>query len=96
MNRRSAAVSFVRQEPATAISLVTGVLTEVLGLAIAFGLNFSPEQEAAIISTVTATAGLIMFLGPVIRNFVTPTTKAKAAIDAAYQAVPGQDIKPTL
>ncbi len=96
MNQKSAVVSFVKQEPATAISLVTAFLTEVFGLAVAFGLGFSPEQQAAIISTVTATAGLIAFLGPAIRQFVTPTAKAQAAIDAAYQATPGKDEKPTL
>lgn len=83
----------LKNEPAVLITTITAVLTEVFGLAFAFGVNVSDAQQTAIISTVTALAGLIALLGPVVRQFVvSPQSAADAVIQAKQDVGGGFDV----
>ncbi len=86
----------MNKEPATIVSSLIGLITAVLGLAAAFGLNISDEQQNAIIGVVIPASAFIALIGPIIRQFVTPTKKAEKAIEDAYTATPGVHKKPTL
>ncbi len=86
----------MRNEPAVYVSTATAFLTAIIGLAVAFGADITEEQQTAILGAVAATVPIIALLGPIIRQFVTPTARAQTKIDEAFQAVPGKDAKPTL
>ncbi len=91
MNRKSTAF---RSEPAVIITAFTAVVTEVFGLAIAFGIHVSDAQQTAIISTVTALSALIALLGPIIRGFVySPRTHAQDVAMAKEAASKGETVQ---
>lgn len=58
------------KEPATIITAVIALITEVIGLLVAYGIDVSDSQEQAIVGTVTAASVVIFMAGPIIRQFV--------------------------
>lgn len=60
----------LRTEPAA----IVGALEALLALALAFGLDLSPEQVGAIIAAVTAVLALF------VRSQVTPTVKVDTTV----------------
>ncbi|MDQ3167323.1 MAG: hypothetical protein M3P94_01595 [Chloroflexota bacterium] len=72
------------REPAVIISATVAFLTAVIGLGAAFGLDVSDDMRQSIIGVVAPTVGIILLLGPVIRQFVKPVAKADADEATAY------------
>lgn len=73
----------VKNEPVVVGGLVTGLVTAVLALIIAFGVDLSQEQQVAILGVVTALIALVAFLvrrktyGPVtVQNAMKPSPEA--------------------
>ena len=60
----------IKREPAVIVSAITGLITEIIGLLVAFNVNVTEAQQTAIISAVTAVSGVIVLVGPIIRQFV--------------------------
>lgn len=77
----------VKNEPVTLTGLIIAVVTVVISLVTAFGLNVSPDQAAAIIGTVSAVAALVGFL--LARRQVTPTVNVAAQLDKTGTVVAG-------
>lgn len=75
----------MKNEPVTLTGLIIALVTVVISLVTAFGLNVSPDQAAAIIGTVSAVAALVGFV--VARSRVTPT-KNVVAFKPANRAQP--------
>lgn len=88
----------MNREPAVIVSAIAGFLTAVFGLAVAFGADLSDAQQKAILGVVAPTVALFFLIGPIIRQFVTPTEKAKKKIDQAFAQDPNDPTaqKPTL
>jgi len=74
------------KEPAVIISAAVAFLTALIGLGAAFGLDVSDQMRQAIIGVVAPTVGIILLLGPVIRQFVKPVPRAEADEAKAYNA----------
>ena len=64
----------VRREPA----LVSGLVTAVIALAVAFGLDLSEEQVGSILAVVAAVMALV------VRQQVTPTSGATSDYEAQH------------
>lgn len=66
----------MKSEPARIIGLITGGVTAVIALLVAFGVDLTDEQQAAILGLVAAVAPVVA--GYIIRNKVyAPDTVAK-------------------
>jgi len=74
----------LNREPAVIIAAIVAFFTAAVGLGAAFGLDVSDQQRQAIIGVVAPTVGIILLIGPVIRQFVTPIAKADAVEAKAY------------
>ena len=61
-------------EPVTIGGVIIGLVTATLALLMAFGLELSQDQVAAILGFTTALIAVITF---VVRSKVTPTSKLK-------------------
>lgn len=83
-------------EPARLIALATAAITSLIGLLVAFGVDLTQEQQAAILATFGTVTSLIVVAGEMIRSRVTPTRKAEQIIDIAYRANPDTDPRPRL
>ena len=79
------------KEPAVYISAVTGLLTAIIGVLVAFGVDVSDAQQNAILGCVAAFSTVIVLVGPIIRGFVTPTDKANDHIRMASLQMPGEE-----
>lgn len=85
----------MQKEPATIISSVVALITEVVGLLVAFGIDVSQAQQTAIIATVTALSGVIALVGPIIRGFVfSPASVEKISGESYAAGVPPTDPVP--
>ena len=82
------------KEPATIITLLTGLATEIIGLLVAFGIDVSDAQRTSIIGTLTALCVLIVALGPIIRNYVYSPHSTEQLVNRAFMADPTVDDKP--
>jgi uncharacterized membrane protein len=78
--------SIVKREPATVISAVVGLITAIIGLFVAFGIDVSTEQQNAIIGAVVSLSAVIALLGPVIRNWVYSPASVERIADQQYEA----------
>lgn len=78
--------SIVKREPATVISVVTGLITAIIGLLVAFGIDVSQEQQTAIISVVVALSAVIALVGPIIRQFVYSPNSVETIANQQYEA----------
>lgn len=61
-------------EPVTIGGVILGLVTATLALLMAFGLELSQDQVAAILGFTTALIAVITFI---VRSKVTPTSKLK-------------------
>lgn len=77
--------SLLGREPAILISTITSLITEVIGLLVAFNVNVTDAQQTAIISTVTAVSGIIFLLGPITRQFVYSPNTTEVEKQEAYE-----------
>jgi ABC-type enterobactin transport system permease subunit len=66
----------MKNEPVVLGGLVTGLVTAVLALVIAFGVDLTQEQQVAILGVVTALIALVAWL--VRRKTYGPETEASA------------------
>jgi NADH:ubiquinone oxidoreductase subunit 6 (subunit J) len=85
-----------KQEPAIYVTAITGLITAIVGVLVAFGIDVSDAQRDSIIGAVVSLSAVIVLMGPVIRQFVTPVGRAQAKVDRAYQSTPGVDPKPEI
>jgi uncharacterized membrane protein len=74
------------REPAALISTITAFLTAGIGLALAFGLKISQEQQDAMLKMLAATVALLLMIGPVIRQFVYSPHSTQTLVNTAEQA----------
>jgi len=74
----------LNREPAVIIAAIVAFFTAAVGLGAAFGLDVSDAQRQAIIGVVAPTVGIILLIGPVIRQFVKPVPRAEADEAKAY------------
>jgi hypothetical protein len=63
----------MKNEPAITVGAITAVVSAILSLLAAFGLNLSADQTAAIVGVVAVLAPLVS--GYVTRGKVTPAPK---------------------
>lgn len=85
----------LKAEPAVIVSTLTAVVTAIIGLLVAFGIDVSEEQKNAIITAIGAIVPMIFLTGVIIRQTVySPATVEKIA-DAQYRAgTPPQEPQP--
>jgi K+-transporting ATPase A subunit len=92
--------SIQNSEPVAAAGAVTAITTLIasgIGLAVAFGVNITEAQKAAVSAFVVAVIVVVSLVSAWwARSHSTPVAKANQAIDAAYTANPATDAKPTL
>ena len=81
-------------EPSRIISLVTALVTAVLGAAAAFGLNLDDAQRNAVLAVVAPAVAVIIALGEVIRSRVVSPASAGQAVAAAKQIDPANNTVP--
>lgn len=82
--------NILRTEPAVVISTVTAVLTALIGVGLAFGLDISKERQDALLSSIGPLTGVIFLLGPIIRTFVySPNSTDKLVTSATRQEAAG-------
>lgn len=70
--------------------LVSAIVSILLSAGAYYGLDLDAGEMTALVSA------LMLIAGIVARQFVTPTKRADAAVDAAWVSVPGRDAKPTI
>jgi NADH:ubiquinone oxidoreductase subunit 6 (subunit J) len=80
-----------KQEPAIYVTAITGLITAIVGVLVAFGIDVSDAQRDSIIGAVVSLSAVIVLMGPVIRQFVTPVGKANARIEQAMLQEPGTE-----
>ena len=85
-------MNVIKAEPATAVSVITGFLTAVAGLIIAFVSDITPAQQTAILSAVVTTSVLIAAVGPIIRQFVRPVSTSVSTTEAKQVAQESADV----
>ncbi len=70
-------MSIFQREPAMVYSAIMAVVAEVILLVVAFGIDITPEQQAAVLGTVSAVLILVALLttGVLVRGQVTPTSQ---------------------
>jgi uncharacterized membrane protein len=76
----------MRSEAAVIISAVTAFFTAAIGLALAFGLDISQEQQDAMLKMLAAMVALIAAIGPIIRPFVWSQKSVEKMVSTAEQA----------
>jgi hypothetical protein len=81
-------------EPSRIISIVTALVTAVIGAAAAFGLNIDDAQRNAILAVVAPAVAVILALGEVIRSRVVSPASAGEAVAKAKQTEPGSNVVP--
>lgn len=82
----------MNKEAATIISSVIALVTAIIGLLVAFGIDINDDRRNAIIATLSAACGVILLVGPIIRQFVfSKNTVNNIAQEAAVtQQVPDE------
>lgn len=78
----------MKREPATIIGAITAVVSAVLALLVAFGMDVSEDQQAAILGVVAAVAPLVA--GVLIRSKVW----SPASVDKVIEDVRDEQQKP--
>jgi hypothetical protein len=66
----------VKREPLRTVSAVVSIVGALLSLAVAFGLDLTKDQQAAILGVATVVAPVVIAL--VVRPRVTPVPSVKA------------------
>ena len=70
----------MQREPAIVVSTVTAFLTALFAVAVALGLDVTPERQRAILAAVAPCVAIIFLVGPLVRRFVyAPATVAELA-----------------
>jgi argininosuccinate lyase len=77
--------NILRTEPAVVISTVTAVLTALITLSLAFGLDISKERQDAILAAVSPVVAVIFLMGPIIRTFVFSPATTEKLVQSATQ-----------
>jgi hypothetical protein len=62
----------MQSEPVISVSLVTALVTALLGALVAFGVPLTGEQQTAILALTAAICAIIVGSGVFARSFVTP------------------------
>ena len=76
----------MNSEPAAIIAAIAAFANAAVGCIVAFGIDWSQEQQNAILGVVAATTALIAILGPVIRQFVYSPESAQKLVNTAKEA----------
>lgn len=92
-SRRPKGGSAIKTEPATLISLLTALVTAIVGLATAFGADITDEQRNAVLTALAAVVPVIAAVGPIVRQFVvSPQTAANAVVMAKQDVTPNREV----
>lgn len=83
----------MRREPAFVVSTITAFLTALFAVAIAFGVDLSPEKREAILAAVAPCVAIIFLLGPLIRRFVYAPATVET-IEAVPEPIPQPELLP--
>ncbi len=87
----------MNREPAVITAAITGLVTAIVGLLVAFNIDVSDAQRDAIVTTIATFSTVIVLVGPLIRNLVYSPDSAKRIQNRAYNAgVPPTQPKPDL
>ncbi len=86
----------MEKEAAVITTTVTAFLVALLGFLAAFGLDVSEDQKDAIVKMVIPTAGIILVIGPVIRQFVFSKRSTLTLVDKAYEVDPKTGVPPVV
>lgn len=76
----------MQKEPAVIVAAITGLVTAIIGLLVAFNINVTTEQRDAIVTTIASLATVIVLVGPIIRQFVYSPKSTRQIQDRAYVA----------
>lgn len=69
-----------KTEPARVVSTLTALLTALIGVAVAFGLNVSEPQQNALLGAIAPIVAVIFLMGEIIRGQVySPDSAEKIA-----------------
>lgn len=79
----------MRREPAAVIGTITAIVTALLALAVAFGVDLSEEQRSAILALVATVAPIAAAL--LIRRSVWSPASHEDAVTAAHFAAESTD-----
>jgi uncharacterized membrane protein len=63
----------MNSEPVISVSLVTALVTAILGALVAFGVPLTGDQQQAILALTAAICAIIVGSGVFVRNFVSPS-----------------------
>jgi hypothetical protein len=75
----------LEKEPAVVVTAITGAISAVIGVLVAFNIDVSQDQQNAILGVVTAFATLIVLLGPILRSYVWSPNSVKEATEQAAE-----------
>lgn len=70
----------MQKEPATIVAALTGLISAVVGLLVAYNINVTQQQQAAITGVVVAFSAVVVLVGPAIRNFVYSPDKVEKLV----------------
>lgn len=73
----------LNKEPAVIVTAVSGAMTAVIGLLVAFKIDVTQDQQNAIIACVSAFSALIALLGPILRSYVWSPNSVKDVAETA-------------
>lgn len=76
----------MQKEPAILIGALSAFITGVAGVLIAFGIDFSQQQQDAIIACVASFVMLIFIIAGLIRQFVWSPDSVQKLVNKAEQA----------
>lgn len=68
--------NLAKTEPALVISTLTGFATAIIAAVVAFGVDMSQAQQAAVLGMIAPTVGVIILAGAIIRQFVRPVAES--------------------
>ena len=83
-------------EPARLIGLVTALVTALLGVAAAFGLDFDEDQKNAILYAIAPVCAIIIAMAEFIRSRVVSPATAGEAVAVAKLADPASERVPSV
>lgn len=83
-----------KSEPILTVATITGAVSAVIALMVAFGVEFNEQQTAAIMGVVGVIAPFIVW--GVARQWTVPAGKAEAKVEQAHEAGATGQPKPKL
>lgn len=82
-----------RNEPALTAATLTALATAIIGLLVAFNVEITDAQRDAILGFIAAAFPIIIMLGGIIRQYVSPTHKVEDAYTAGLEDAQPPDVE---